>query len=137
VARRFKPNPHRQRRGIYRNQDALSVGVWDLETGDRLKSKPNTGNFLSPDGKRVARTEAAAIHLFEVESGKPIGVITSLTKPLILAIGADGHYRGSEGIEAEIVYVVRTEQAQEMLTPEEFARKYGWKNDPARVRFAP
>jgi WD40 repeat protein len=53
-----------------------------------------------------------------------------------LAVSTDGHYRSSEGIESEIVYVVQTEQGQETLTPAEFSKRYGWKNDPNRVRLS-
>lgn len=49
----------------------------------------------------------------------------------------DGHYRGSPGVEKEIVYIVQTEAGQEVLTPDEFEKKYGWKNDPQRVRLSP
>ena len=43
------------------------------------------------------------------------------------------HNRGSCGIESEIVYVVQTDKGQETLTPEEFAKRYNWKNDPTRA----
>jgi hypothetical protein len=46
----------------------------------------------------------------------------------------DGHYRGALGVEKGIVYVVQTEAGQELLDPDEFEKKYGWKNDPQRVR---
>jgi hypothetical protein len=40
-------------------------------------------------------------------------------------------YRGPPGVEKEIVYVVQSEASlQEVLTPVEFVKKYGWKNDP-------
>ena len=51
-----------------------------------------------------------------------------------------GHYRcENPTVEAELVYVVQTEQGQQTLTPPEFAAKYGWKNDPekgARLYYA-
>jgi hypothetical protein len=50
-----------------------------------------------------------------------------------LAVGADGHFRGTPRIDKDLVYIVQTEQGQEMLTPEEFAHKYNWTNDPQRV----
>ncbi len=34
------------------------------------------------------------------------------------------------------MHVVQTEAGQETLTPEEFAKRYGWNNDPSRVRLA-
>ena len=51
-----------------------------------------------------------------------------------LVVSADGHYRGPPQVEEEPVYVVQTDKGQHTLTPEEFAQKYGWKNDPERVR---
>jgi hypothetical protein len=35
-----------------------------------------------------------------------------------------------------VAYVVETERGQETLTPAEMAKKYGWHNDPAKVRLA-
>jgi hypothetical protein len=40
-------------------------------------------------------------------------------------------------VERLLAYVVQTDQGQETLSPQEFAKKYGWKNDPERVRLAP
>jgi WD40 repeat protein len=58
----------------------------------------------------------------------PLGI-----RGLSLAISPAGHYRGSPGIEEEIVYVVQAERGQETLRPEEFARRYDWKNDPEKA----
>jgi hypothetical protein len=63
-----------------------------------------------------------------------VGTLAVLRDDAWLAISPEGHYRGSPGIEAEIVYVVRTEHGQETLTPEEFSKRFGWKNDPGKVR---
>jgi hypothetical protein len=40
-------------------------------------------------------------------------------------------------VSRQIVTVVETAQGQETLSPAEFAKKYGWQNDPAQVRLAP
>jgi hypothetical protein len=66
------------------------------------------------------------------------GTLVTLRDELYLAVSAEGHYRsrGPWRIERELVYVVQTEHGQDTLTPEEFAQKYGWKNDPDRVRLA-
>ncbi|MCY2991908.1 MAG: hypothetical protein NTY19_29125 [Planctomycetota bacterium] len=40
---------------------------------------------------------------------------------------------GSPGVEKEFVYVVQTDAGQETLKPEEFTRKYGWKNDSSKA----
>jgi len=36
-------------------------------------------------------------------------------------------------IEDELVYVIKTDEGQETLTPTEFAKTYGWQNDPQQV----
>jgi hypothetical protein len=54
-------------------------------------------------------------------------------RPVYLVISPEGHYRGSPGVENKIVYVVQTPDGQETLSPEEFARRCGWRNDPSRV----
>ena len=42
-----------------------------------------------------------------------------------------GHYRVANPADAdEIVYVIQTDKGQETLTPAEFAKRTGWKNDP-------
>jgi hypothetical protein len=38
------------------------------------------------------------------------------------------------GVEKHIVSVVLSDQGEETLTPDEFAKKYGWQNDPEKVR---
>lgn len=53
------------------------------------------------------------------------------------AVSGDGHYKGSPGIEHELVYIVETDQGQETMSPAEFAQRYGWKNDPAKVTMLP
>jgi hypothetical protein len=49
-------------------------------------------------------------------------------------VSPDGHYAGPPDMEKRIVYVIQTEQGQDSLTPEELAKKYGWKNDPTKVQ---
>ncbi len=51
----------------------------------------------------------------------------------MVAISSEGHFRGSAEIEKQLVYVVQTDDGQETLPPEEFAEKYGWRNNPDTV----
>jgi hypothetical protein len=52
-------------------------------------------------------------------------------------VSPQGHWRGSPGLEKELVYVVLCDDGRQLtLTPEEFATKYGWKNDPSKARVA-
>ena len=112
------------------------VNAWDPELGKRLKRVPNSGTVVSPDGKTIAGAGQAALFLTDFEHGRPLGVIVSLSDPNELVVSAEGHYRGTPGVEDEFVYVVQTEKSQETLTPQEFATRYGWKNDAESVRFS-
>jgi hypothetical protein len=60
-------------------------------------------------------------------------VLVPLANPHGLAVSPDGHYRGTPHLEDELVYVIQTDRGQETLRPQEFAARFGWKNDPARV----
>lgn len=74
------------------------------------------------------------VRFLETQTGRPRGVWMPLLNDHWVPLSADGHYRGTPRVERELVFVVQTDQGQETLTPEEFATKYGWKNDPERVR---
>ena len=51
-----------------------------------------------------------------------------------LCLGPTGHYRGSPGVEDQIVYVAMLEDgSQRTYTPAEFAETFGWKNDPDKA----
>ena len=51
-----------------------------------------------------------------------------------VAIGSAGHWRGSAGAEKSLVIQVLGDDGRQLtLTPAEFAKKYGWKNDPSKV----
>jgi hypothetical protein len=71
------------------------------------------------------------------QDGRVLGVFLFQRDGKYALISPDGHFRGSPGVEKELVYVVQTDQGQDTLTPEEFARKYNWKNDPSKVGLKP
>lgn len=51
-----------------------------------------------------------------------------------LCIGPTGHYRGSHGIEEQIVYVAQLDDGSHVtLAPADFAQRFGWKNDPSKA----
>ena len=115
------------------DQDVQVVKTWDASGGKLLKTTDGVGCSLSRDGKTVALFGAASIRLFDLESRTPLGVIVVMPVPGALALSPDGHFRGSSGIEDEIVYVIQTDKGQQTLTPAEFAARYHWTNDPSKV----
>ena len=128
---------------LFARGDDNRVRVIDVAASDTVRTIENTptdGWFVTRDRKPlplyswhdgnggvwVADLDTGDVHsLFAFEDGT------------WYAISPDGHYRGSPGVEDKLVYVVQKEDAQEMLSPQEFATKYGWKNDPAKVRLTP
>jgi WD40 repeat protein len=117
------------------------VRWWDRQTGDRLRETKSDivakWSIARPDGRFAACVERGALDIWEIARGATSLTLVPLRGGQWLAIRPDGHYRGSPGVEEEIVYVVQSDAGQELLTPAEFARRYGWKNDPQCVRLPP
>ena len=45
-----------------------------------------------------------------------------------------GHYRGSEGVESQFVYVAQLDDSSHLThTPADFAQRFAWKNDPEQA----
>jgi WD40 repeat protein len=100
--------------------------------GERATVRPTLSNLVATDCRD------GSIRLWDAKTGAPRGAFFGLGYNDGLAIGVNGHYRGPKWIEEEIVYLVETEGGrQETYTPAEFAKKFGWKNDPEKVRFEP
>src|SRR5262249_39568779 len=119
--------------------DALgSVQLWEADTGQPLRSFSAAsligGMVWLPDGKTLAIGGGdCTVRLVDPHTGRSLGTLVAVRDKGSWAISPEGHYRGASGIDHCWVYVVQTERGQETITPEEFAKKYGWKNDPERV----
>ena len=98
------------------------------------------GLCMATDGRRfVAGLDKKGwLQAYDMKTHTKLGtLIPKMTGNSWICIGPDGHYVGSDGVEDHIVYVAITETGnQEIHTPAEFARRYGWKNDPTKARFA-
>ena len=52
-----------------------------------------------------------------------------------LFLSPEGHMRCSRKMSEDVVYVALTDDGRQVtLRPAEFAAKYGWKNDPEKIR---
>ena len=92
-------------------------------------------SFISPDRKSVASiTDGATVEFWDSATGRRLATWLPFADDQELAVSPEGHYYGSPRVERLLVYVVQTDEGQQTLTPEEFAAKYGWKNDPQRVK---
>jgi WD40 repeat protein/tRNA A-37 threonylcarbamoyl transferase component Bud32 len=116
--------------------------IWDAETGKVLHEMAavvplHLLEWSRDDRDLVAGRSDGRVDLWNPATGKLRCTLVNLRNDQWLTVGPDGHYDGPPGIESELVYVVQTESGQETLSPQQFAEKYQWKNDPQRVRTAP
>ena len=88
------------------------------------------GNLILPLQDRIA------VYRADLQSLLCSQVI--LDKDEYVFVSPEGHWRGSVGVEQRLVYLVEDEAGcQSTLRPAEFAARYGWHNDPTRVRTSP
>lgn len=89
-----------------------------------------------PDARRFIGRSGSHVNSYDTRRNQRLGKLyPHITDNHWLCVGPEGHYRGSKDVESQIVYVAQLEDgSNQTLTPEEFAKKFGWKNDPAKAR---
>jgi WD40 repeat protein len=116
-----------------------SVCTWDAATGKRLGRATGIlghGRF-SPDGRLLAiNGDPPGVRIWDTATGRVRAVLLLFPgqPDRYLSVAASGHYRGSPGIEQEMVYVADTGTGVELLEADAFAQRFQWKNDPEKVR---
>jgi WD40 repeat protein len=126
-----------------------TLRLWDVGAAQAVKVVPLpsaagrcSGGVFSADGRLLAlRSCGWTLRILETTEGRPQGTLVHLAANAgttsHLVVGASGHYRAMpDNLDRDLVYVARTEKGQEMLSPEEFAGRYGWKNDPDSARLS-
>lgn len=117
-------------------REGATLGIWTVATG-AIRRQPDT--FWHVDRLRGV----TAFHDDLIGTATPWGVafwdrnlvlqsslvLDPRSSSRALVIRSDGKYRTSPGAE-EPRFVAMAGQEQRLLTPEEFAKQYGWKNDP-------
>jgi WD40 repeat protein len=88
----------------------------------------------TPDSKTLitGRFNGSVVTL-DATTGKRLATLLSLRNGHGIALSAEGHFSGSQGIELSLVYVIETEKGRETLSATEFKKRFGWENDPGRV----
>ena len=112
---------------------------WDVATGDPIRTIDTgtaavKGVAYSPNGRTIWAIGTGPLRQWDAETGRPLATVLPIKDNRFAIISPEGHYAGSPDIEDELLYVALTDEGQYLtFTPKEFAEKYGWKNDPARV----
>jgi WD40 repeat protein len=116
------------------------IRTWDPASGKQRRAVPCGLPFAppnqdwSPDGRVLAGAIGSGVYLCDSD-GRPLGALLPSDPYQRLALTADGHYSGSPAVERVIRMVVqKSDGTSETLTADDFARKYGFKNDPDKVR---
>jgi len=117
---------------------------WDAVTGRCLRTIEEnqyffTGASWSPDGNSLLwGCLQGPARLWDTRANQLRASFYTFVDNSWLTVSADGHYRGSPKIEEHIVYVAGMEDGrQETFTAAEFAKRFGWKNDPEKVKLLP
>jgi WD40 repeat protein len=108
--------------------------IWDMESGKLLHIHPGGAVAWSLNGRFLAWNEAGILRFREAATGRLHASVYMWNDDCSLVLTPTGHYRASPSIEGDLVYIVQTDLGRETLTPAEFEKKYGWKNNPNKVR---
>jgi WD40 repeat protein len=122
--------------------DTRAVRHWEVNTGKLLKTTrhglPDQAIVeeswqFSPDNARLVST-GSADRVWNTATGELQASVVPLADGRAAVVSADGHYLTNTPLaENNLVYIVQTADGQELLSPKEFAAKYGWQNDPRKV----
>lgn len=86
----------------------------------------------SPDKPILATSSADnTLRFWHAGRAAPLGMFVRRCERLV-AIGMNGHVRG--GDEDDFLYVALTDEGQEAFTPAEFEARFGWRNNPEKLR---
>lgn len=116
---------------------AGSFRTWQVQWG-ALKTVGQAPFFRAEytrDGSRAA-ISFLILAVLDVKEKACIDHVLPLPGGKSIFLGPRGHIDAPPGIEREIVYLIRTKDGQEMLSPEEFSARFNWKNDPSQAHRA-
>ena len=122
---------------------ATSDGIvlWDADK-QAIQGKIGTGPMYSVAWSlplhRLIAAQADRLVIYDVPSGELLASQVIWYGPgKHLFLSPEGHVRCSPEMSEDVVYVALTDDGRQVtLRPAEFAAKYGWKNDPAKIRLS-
>jgi tRNA A-37 threonylcarbamoyl transferase component Bud32 len=129
----------------FRSRDKEEVGnlvLWDVDQRketQRLRHNYEVSDWVfAADGKTLVSLDKG-VRFWDLETGRLRGTILLLdTREDWLVISADGHYNGSNGVEARKLFFYKGERKKDGKVwdydPRDFKSEFGWKNDPGKVK---
>lgn len=118
------------------SRSEADICICDYDGAGKLsvrKTIQDDGGAFSPNGKLVACRGDSAVRLRQLDDGRVLRTIVMLSDKRQVVISPDGHHSSSPDVENELVYVALTDDGQETLTPEQFGKRNGWKNNPEKL----
>ncbi len=105
-----------------------TFGLWSYWNENKIGDR-------SSDARQFALCVDNTVMLVDLTTLKPQGRIVLFDAENWMAVSPTGHLKTNDAdLPNDLVYVVQTVAGQQTLTPAEFSQKYGWKNDPAKVK---
>jgi WD40 repeat protein len=122
--------------------DAMAIHRWAAASGKLLQSVKHRTPCQVLDGRfppffsrdnRLLLVPGAGVQVIDTSTGELRATMRPLRDGQCVVVSPDGHYLATPRAENDLVYVVQSAAGQVLLSPAEFADKYGWKNDPSKV----
>jgi hypothetical protein len=98
---------------------------------------PTGATWWISDDRRMFIDKGPSAQGYDIVTDFRLGtLISNMDGDSWLMIGPSGHYRGSNGIEKQIVYVAQHDDGSlKTYTPGEFSTRFGWRNEPDNAMF--
>lgn len=119
-----------------------TVQLWDVRNTDkplqnlRAMAPVDYVAWASNGAILVSGNTDRTVRFWDAGSGQLRGVLLAENDYLAI-ITADGNWRVDADKKPDLIFVVQTPAGQLTMTPEQFASRFGWKNNPTRIKLTP
>ncbi len=127
-------SPNQKRVYVHEIEGSAHI-VKDLQKAEEIGFGTGWDASWHTDSRRILFENLGIVRAYDAVSHQWLGTLwPELSDGGWLVIGPTGHCRGSKGIAEHVVYVAQLDDGSNItLTPQEFAKRFGWKNDPEKA----
>lgn len=126
------------------SSDALAVHAgrqvttWSTATGKPLRKIDGVSAcYYAADHKTLLGVYQYGYRFWDTENGRTRATLVFLRGEQSAFVSGAGHFRSIPRNLTELVYVVQTENGQQLYDAAEFSNKFRWNNAPESVRLRP